>query len=146
MSCPTPTCPNHLDSLRIHWRLPEDGHGVLHHGPPAHVHVGDQVPGAVQAQQAALVQVLVLPDRRLPPAQRVVVVSEGQRALEFVSNIIPGSANLLLGQIGVVVFTESRPITFLIVKIRNAEIYVTLNLSVFLRVMAIRFVVPGERI
>ena len=76
----------------------------------------------------------------------MVVVSEGQRALEFVSDIVPGSANLLLGQIGVVVFTESRPITFLIVKIRNAEIYVTLNLSVFLRVMAIRFVVPGERI
>ena len=105
----------------MHGRLPEDGHGVLHDGPPAHGHVGDQVPGAVQTQQAALVQILVLPDGRLPPAQRVVVVSEGQRALEFISNIIPGSANLLLGQIGVVVFTESRPITFLIViKMRNA--------------------------
>ena len=98
----------HLHSLCVHRCPPEDGHGVLHHCSPTHRgQVCDQVPGAVQTQQTALVQVLILSDGCLPPAQGVVIVSEGQRALQFISQVILASADLLLGQIGVVVFTKS---------------------------------------
>ena len=101
---------NHLHSLCVHGCPSEDGHGVLHDGAPTHGgQVGDQVPGAVQTQQAALVLVLILSDGHLPPTQGMVIVSEGQRALEFISNVILASADLLLGQIGVVVFIKSRP-------------------------------------
>ena len=101
---------SHLHSLCVHGCPPEDGHGVLHDFAPAHGgQVGDQVPGAVQTQQAALVLILILSDGHLPPAQGMVIVSEGQRALEFISNVILASADLLLGQIGVVVFIKSRP-------------------------------------
>ena len=110
MSCTSYSSENYLHSLCIHRCPPEDGHGILHHSSPAHGgEVCDQVPGAVQAQQAALVQILILSDGGLPPAQSVVIVSEGQRALQFISQVILASADLLLGQIGVVVFTKSRP-------------------------------------
>ena len=98
----------HLHSLCVHGCPPEDGHGVLHDFAPAHGgQVGDQVPGAVQTQQTALVLVLILSDGQLPPAQSMVIVSEGQRALQFISKVILASADLLLGQIGVVVFIKS---------------------------------------
>ena len=97
----------HLNRFLVHGRPSEDRHGVLHYSPSAHVQVGDRVPGPVQGQEAALVQVLVLPDGVLSPAQSMVVVSEGQRALEFIIDIIPGPADLVLGEIGVVVFTKS---------------------------------------